>query len=160
MVEGSSSAVQHCQFLDCSLVRLSRHLFAHDFVRQPMHRHRGAIFTPWNALKKMHEVFLPGEHTAKILPITQGPIHWISCDPQHTLQFIQQGERITRRAIELVHEGKDGNASHATNLEQLASLCFNAFTRVNYHYCGIDCCEHPISVLGKILMAWRIQQID
>ena len=124
-----------------------------------MHRNRRPILTARDALEKVDEFGLAVKNTAKIRTVTQRPIHWVSLDSQHTLQFVEQLKGISGRAVQLVHERKNRNASLPANLEQLAGLTLNAFSGVDDHHGRIHRRKHPVSILREIFMTRSIQQI-
>jgi hypothetical protein len=62
--------------------------------------------------------------------------------------------------VALVHEGEDRDAAAAADLEQLARLRLDALGGVDDHERRIDRGEHAVGVLGEVLVARRVEQID
>ena len=81
-------------------------------------------------------------------------------DAEHGLQFVEQGERCSGRAVELVDESENRHAATAADFEKFAGLWLDAFGRVDNHDRGINRGEHPVGVLGEILVAWRVKQVN
>ncbi len=107
----------------------------------------------------MHLLRLAVEHAAKVGAVAERPVHGIRRNAEHALQFIQQIERVARRTIQLVHEREDRHAALPAHLEQLARLRFDAFAGVDDHDRRVHRREHAIGVLGKILVAGRVEQV-
>jgi len=62
--------------------------------------------------------------------------------------------------VALVHEGEDRHAALSANFEQLPCLRLDAFARVDHHHHGIHRRQHAIRVLGEILVAGGVEQVD
>jgi hypothetical protein len=106
---------------------------------------------------------LPGKalvDAAEIRAHPQRIIHGTGCQAEHIFEFVEQLERLERRAVELVHEGENGDAAPAADLEKLAGLRLDALARVDDHDGGIDGRQHAVGVFGKILVARGVEEID
>ena len=79
---------------------------------------------------------------------------------QHRLDFVQYFQRIAYFAIHLVDEGDDGRVAQATHFEQLDGLFFHALGGIHHHHRRIHSGQHAIGVLGKILVARCVEQVD
>ena len=79
---------------------------------------------------------------------------------QQVLDFIQQFERFACFAVHLVDEGDDRNIAHAANFKQLARLALNPLRRIQHHHGGIHRGQGAIGIFRKILVAWRVQQVE
>ncbi len=96
----------------------------------------------------------------KIKAVADGPVHRERADAQHALQFVQQRQRVLHRPVALVHEGEDRHAALAADLEQLARLRLDALGGINHHHHRVHGGEHAVGVLGEILVAGRVEQVE
>ena len=64
------------------------------------------------------------------------------------------------RPVALVHERENRHAALAADLEQFSRLRLDAFCGINHHHHRVHGGQHAISVLGKILVAGRVEQIE
>jgi len=90
----------------------------------------------------------------------EGPINGKGADASTLFEFVHQSQRIARGAVHLVHESEDRDAAAAADLEELASLGFDALAGVDDHDDGIHCGEDAVGILGEILVAGGVQEID
>src|SRR5262249_21134233 len=79
---------------------------------------------------------------------------------QRLFDLVEQLEWIAALAIHLVDERDDRNITKPAYLEELACACLNTLGGVDHHYCGIDRRKRAISVLRKVLVARRVEQIE
>ena len=89
-----------------------------------------------------------------------GPVDRAGADAQHLLELLHQGERVLRRAVHLVDEREDGDVAQAADLEQLDRLRLDALGGVDEHHGAVRCDEHAVGVLGEVLVAGGIQNVD
>ncbi len=160
IVEQLARVFEHFEFLDGFLEGRVVQLAAHRRVVHAADGNRCAKLAAHRALEKMHLARLAVEHAAKIEPVADGPVHRKRADAQHPLQFVHEFERIFHGPVALVHEREDRHAALAADLEELARLRLDALRGVNHHHHRVHRREHAIGVLGKILVAGRVQQID
>ena len=78
---------------------------------------------------------------------------------QGFLDFIEQVEGIARLTVHLVDEGDDGNVAQAADFEQFAGARLDALGGVDDHDRAVDRRERAIGVLGKVLVARRVEQV-
>ena len=76
------------------------------------------------------------------------------------LDLVEQSQGIAARAIPLVDHGDDRDAAVTTHLEQLESLRFKAFRRIDQHDRAIDRAEHAVGVFGEVRVPGGVEQID
>ena len=100
------------------------------------------------------------EDAAKALAHADGPGDRRAVDLQHRLDFLLQREGLAHLAVHLVHERDDRRRAQPADLEELDRLLLDAFGRVDHHHRRIDGGQHAIGVLGEVLVARRVEQVD
>ena len=133
---------------------------ADEFIVQPAHLHGRAILSADGALEQVHLLRLAIEDALKLEAVADRPVHREGADAEHALQLIQQGERLLHRAVALVDEGEDRHAALAADLEELAGLRLDALGGINHHHDRVHGGEHAIGVLGEVLVARGVQQVE
>ena len=151
---------EHFEFLDDAVVIGFVEFFADERVGEIGDGDRGAIGAGGGALEEMDSLGLAIEDAAEAGAGAEGPIDREGADAEDAFELIDQGEGIARGAVDLVHEGEDGDAAAAADLEEFAGLGLDAFAGVDDHDHGIDGGEDAIGVLGEILVAGGIEEID
>ena len=68
------------------------------------------------------------------------------------------GSRVGRSSLFM--KVKIGHAAPAADLEELAGLAFDALAGVDDHDHRVDRGQHAVGVLGEILVAGRVEQVD
>ena len=81
-------------------------------------------------------------------------------DNEFLLQFIQQIKRIFRLTVHLVDKYDYRGITHTAYFHQLTCLRFHTFRTIHHNNDTIYGCQSTISILGKVLMARSIQNID
>ena len=76
------------------------------------------------------------------------------------LDLVEQLEGVPCLAVDLVDEGDDRNVAEPADLEELSRLGLDAFRGVDDHDGGIDRCQRAVGVLGKILVAGCVEQVE
>ena len=79
---------------------------------------------------------------------------------EHALDFVEQLDRRAPFAVELVDEGHDGRVAQAADLHQLDGALFDALGAVDDHQRRVDRGERAVGVLGEVLVAGRVEQVD
>ena len=97
-----------------------------------------------------------GEHAVAI----DGPRHRIAADAEVGLDVADELERILAGAIALVDEGEDRHAAALAHREQLARAILDAAAVVEEHHGAVGRHQRAIGVLGEVLVARRVEQID
>ena len=87
------------------------------------------------------------------------PRHGRARDLQHFLDFIEQLHRLAAFAIELVDERHDRGVAQPANLHEFDRPLLDALRAVDDHQRRVHRGESAIGVLGKILVARRVEQI-
>jgi hypothetical protein len=76
------------------------------------------------------------------------------------LDLVQYLERVARLAVHLVDEGDDRDVAQPADLEELQRARLDALGAVDDHDGEVDRRERAVGVVGEILMAGRIQQVE
>ncbi len=79
---------------------------------------------------------------------------------QHAFDLVQQFDRRPAVAIQFVDESHDGRVAQAAHFHEFDGALFDAFGAVDDHQRGVHRRQSAVGVLGEILVARRIQQID
>ncbi len=88
------------------------------------------------------------------------PCHRRGVERQCRRDFVKQLEDIAALAVHLVDECDDRDVAQAANLEQLAGARLDALGGVDHHHRGIHCCQRAVGVLGEVLVARRVEQVE
>ena len=147
-----SGTIQHFQFQHGLIQGFFHRVLLHKIIVKAAHLFRRAIGTMNRALKKMHFLLQAIVHPTELLTKTKRPVHGARTDAEHSLQFVHQRQRLTGRAIQLVHEGEDRHATTTADFKQLARLGFDTLTRINHHDRRIHCREHSVGVFREVFV--------
>ena len=79
---------------------------------------------------------------------------------QRLLDLVDEIEGIAGLAVHLVDEGDDRNVAQAADLEQLSCPRLDALGGVDHHHRRVDGGKGPVGVLGKVLVAGRIEKVE
>ncbi len=63
-------------------------------------------------------------------------------------------------AVELVDEGHDRGVAHAADLHQLFGLGVDPLAAVDHHQGAVHGGQHAVGVLGEVLVARGVQEVD
>ena len=96
----------------------------------------------------------------KALPPAHWPGDWRCVERKRFFNFIEQFKRIAAVTIKLIDKGNDRDVSQTTDFKELTRARLYAFSGVNHHDGRIHSRKGAIGVFGKVLMAWRIKQIE
>src|SRR4051794_30357059 len=112
------------------------------------------------ALEQMYEFAPPivdaDEHTVAMY----GPRDRMTRDLEIGFYVAHEFERILADTIALVHEREDRCAPQLADAEQLSRSLFDAFAVVEQHDRAVGRNERSIRVLGEVLVARRVEQVD
>ena len=89
-----------------------------------------------------------------------GPVDRAGADTQHVFQLLHQLEGILARAVHLVDEREDRDRAQSADLEQLDGLLLNALGAVDQHDRAVRGDQRAVGILGEVLMAGGIEDID
>jgi len=159
-IEDFARSIEHIEFFDEGVERLGRHAFAHLWIGDGVEGFGRAIGPADSAFEEVGQLALAVVDASEIGAIAQRPIHSADAELEGVLNLVDQRQWVFRRAIQLVHEGEDGDAPHAANLKQFESLSFDAFGGVDDHDDGIDSHEYAIGIFRKISVTGGVEQVD
>jgi hypothetical protein len=97
---------------------------------------------------------------AELRAIADRPVHRDRLDPERRLDLVEQLERVLGRSIQLVDEREDRRVPHLRDIEELQRLRLDAAGRIQHHHGTVDGGQCPVGVLGEILVAGRVEQVD
>ena len=102
----------------------------------------------------------PVIHALKLLAGADGPVAGIGLDAELIFQLVQQLERVARLAIHFIDKGEDRDVAHRADLEQLPRLRLDTLGPVDDHDGAVRRHQRAVGILGKVLMARRVQNVD
>ena len=105
-------------------------------------------------------LFLSVVHPFKLSAAADGPVHGVGGNAQLPLHLLTQLQRIPGLPVHLVHKGKNGDVPQGTDLEELPGLGLHALGPVNDHHSAVSGHKGAVGILGKVLMAGGVQNID
>ena len=79
---------------------------------------------------------------------------------QRGLDLVEDFQRLAHLAVHLVDERDDRRVACPADLQQPQGLRLDAVGGVDHHQRGIDRGQHPVGVLGKVLVARGVEQVD
>ena len=96
---------------------------------------------------------------AETLPHPDRPGHGGALDLEVVLDVVQQVEGLASFPVQFVDEGHDRRMSQTADLQQFLRLAFNPLDRVDHHQDRVNGGQHPVGILGKVVMAGGVQQV-
>ena len=99
-------------------------------------------------------------HALELLAAADGPVHRVGVDAQLFLQLLAQLKGVPGLPVHLVDEGEDGDVPHGAHLEELPGLGLHALGGVNDHDGGVGRHQGAVGVLGEVLVAGCVQNVD
>ena len=110
--------------------------------------------------EEQQPVLLPVVYAPEFLAGADGPVHGVGLDAQLLLQLVQQVEGVLGLPVHLVDEGEDGDVPHGADLEELPRLGLHALAAVDDHDRRVRGHEGAVGVLGEVLVAGGIEDVD
>ena len=99
-------------------------------------------------------------HAREVRALADRPGDRHGADPEHLLDFVEQVDRLAPGTVQLVDEGEDGDAAAAADLEQLLRLRLDSLGGVDQHHRRVRRGQRAVGVLGKVLVAGRVEQVE
>ena len=118
------------------------------------------VFSTRHALEEMNLARAAIEHALERRTVAQRPDDRRGLEAEDVFEFVQQFDRAARGPVALVHEREDRDAAPTADLEEFARLGFHTLGGVDHHQGGIDSGKNAIGVLGKVLVAGSVEEID
>ena len=112
------------------------------------------------ALERDHVAGVAVEHAAEVAAAADGPVHGVRADAQHRLDLLRQVKGVAGVVVQLVHEREDGDVAQRADLEELLRLGLDALCAVDHHDRGVRRHERAVRVLGKVLVARGVKNVD
>ena len=103
---------------------------------------------------------LPVIDSLKGLAGPDRPVHRAAGDPKLPLDLVDQLKGVPRLTVHLIDKCKNRNMAAGTDLEKLSRLGLHTLGTVDDHDRRVCRHERSIGVLGEILMAGRVQDIN
>ena len=75
-------------------------------------------------------------------------------------KFVKDVERVAALAVKFVDKDDYRRLTHAAHLHQTAGLRLHALGHIDYDYYRVNGCEGTERVLGEVLVARRVEDID
>src|SRR6202789_3018755 len=88
------------------------------------------------------------------------PIERRRLERKRLLDLVDEIEGIAGLAVHLVDESDDRDVAQAADLEQFACARLDALGRIDDHYGRVDGGKGAVGVLGKVLVARRIEKVE
>ena len=154
-----AGAVEHRELLGDFVEGVVVELRPDDRVLERGDVDRGLEGAARDAFEEVDFPRSPVEHAAEAGAVAERPDDRRGLQAEDGLEFVEQLERVARRAVALVHEREDRHATAAADLEELARLRLDALRGVDDHERGVDRGEHAVGVLGEVLVARRVEQV-
>jgi hypothetical protein len=88
------------------------------------------------------------------------PGHGRHVERQRRGDLVEELDRVLGLAVHLVDEGDDRHVAQAADLEQLAGARLDALGGVDHHDRGVDGGQRAVGVLGEVLVAGRVEQVE
>ena len=112
------------------------------------------------AFKSQHLAGAAVKHALELFAAADGPVHRVGFDAQDRLNVFHQFKRVAGFAVHLVDEGENGDMAQGADLEQLDGLGLNTLGGVDDHDGGIRRHQGTVGILGEVLVAGGIQNVD
>ena len=92
----------------------------------------------------------------KLFTHAQRPVNGRTVNIQNVLYLVEDLNRITDVAVQLVDEGKYRRVPQPANFHQIDGPLFHTLGTIDHHQRRVDCGEHPVGILRKVFMARRV----
>ncbi|OIQ77240.1 hypothetical protein GALL_410740 [mine drainage metagenome] len=159
LVEGRRSFAQQRDFALRLFVRLTEALHRLRIVQTG---EQFFVFAQTLFARTEHPHLIEAQvvHAVKITPHADRPGERHHRHAQVALDLVHQIERLPHLAVHLVDEGENGRVARAADLQQAQGLLLHAVCRIDDHQRRVHCGEHAVGILGKVLVARSVEQVD
>ena len=113
-----------------------------------------------NAGEKVNAALLPVVDALEFLAAADGPVDGVGFNTQLAFQLVQEIEGVLGLAVHFIDKGENRNVTHGADLEELARLRLDALAAVDDHDRRVRRHERAVGVLGEVLVARRVQNVD
>ncbi len=120
----------------------------------------GLVFAAGDALEEVDLAGAAVEHAFEGRAVAQRPDDRRRLQAEDILEFIEQVDRAAGGPVALVHEREDGHAAAAADFEELAGLRLHALGGVDDHEGGVHGGEDAVGVLGEVLVAGGVEEVN
>ena len=103
---------------------------------------------------------LPVIDPLELLPGTDGPVDGVGVDAQLCLHLAAELQGVPALPVHLVDKGEDGDVPQGTDPEEFSCLGLHALGGVDDHDGGVRRHEGAVGVLGEVLVARGVQDVD
>ena len=166
-----------CPQVGVEIERRAGALHEFDLVAEA-HRHRCPAPAPRRPMCRPSTTvwcgcFLPPDPVIQVDPVLQQVIDALqraahadrpgdrrALNLEHRFDLVEQIDRLAAVAVQLVDEGHDRRIAQAADFHQLDRALLDALGAVDHHQRRIDRRQRAIGVLGEVLVARRVEQID
>ena len=159
-IEVRTRALEQFKLITHLLISRFFHRGLDAFILNAGHRHRRAIGAMHRALEEVHLLVLAIIDALEARPVAERPIQRVRMNAEHAFKLVEQIERRSRRAVELVHESENRHTAAAANFEKFPRLALNALAGIDHHHRRIDRGQHTVSVFREILVTRRVEDVD
>ena len=108
----------------------------------------------------MSLMLLAIKNPAEFKAVAERPVHRTGMNLKGVLQLVDDFQGVAGRAVKLVDEREDRDASQAAHFKKLQGLTFDTFCSINDHDHGVDSHEYAVSVFREVAMSWCVKQVD
>ena len=99
-------------------------------------------------------------YALKITVSSDRPVDRGTADAEDFLEFIDKVKRVLRGTVHLVDEGEDRDTALTADGKELDGLRLDTFRAVKEHDRGVCRTERAVGILGEVLVAGGVKDID
>ena len=111
-------------------------------------------------LEQVELVLVYVVHALELGTYVYRPRQGADADFKLFLKLIEQVEGVASLAVHLVDEDYHRGVAHAAHLHEFACLRLHTLGTVYHYYGGVYGGEGAVCVLGEVLVAWSVEDVD